>query len=77
MLVLFRDHGAAAAAYLRGLSDEELDRTTTPPVFGPDPVTVQHVIEMVLIGPPLVHGNGLRQGLGHAGHEHPMQEASA
>lgn len=77
ILKLLRDHGAFAAAYLRGLSDEDLDHTTTMPVFGPEPVTAQQVIEMVLIGHPLVHGASLRQGLGHPDHEHAIQGAPA
>ncbi|MGH2616898.1 MAG: maleylpyruvate isomerase N-terminal domain-containing protein [Thermomicrobiales bacterium] len=77
VLVLLRDNGATAAAYLRSLSDDDLDRTTTLPVFGPEPVTAQQVIEMVLIGHPLDHGNSLRQGLGHAEHEHTLQGAPA
>lgn len=79
VLALLRDHGASAAAYLRGLSDEDLDRTTMLPVFGEKPVTAEHVIEMVLIGHPLDHGNSLRQGLGNGAthtHAHDRQAAS-
>ncbi len=75
VLSLLRDHGAMAAAYLRGLSDEDLDRTMVMPVFGPEPVTVQHVIEMVLIGHPLDHAQSLRQGL--ATHSHDLQGVPA
>ncbi|MFN8594507.1 MAG: DinB family protein [Thermomicrobiales bacterium] len=65
VLATLREQGAMAAAYLRGLSDDDLERTITLPVFGENPVTAQTVIEMVLIGHPLDHGNSLRAGLGH------------
>jgi len=77
VLALLRDHGATAAAYLRGLNDEDLDRTTTLALFGPEPVTAQQVIEWVLIGHPRDHANSLRQGLGHAEHERTVQGATA
>lgn len=77
VLKLLRDHGADAAAYLRSLSDEELDRTTALPAIGPEPVTAQHVIEMVLIGHPLDHGSSLRQGLGEQSHTHKVQGVPA
>jgi hypothetical protein len=60
-----------ATAYLRSLSDENLDRTVILPIFGENPVTVQQVIEWVLIGHAADHANSLRQGLGQiAGHTH-------
>ena len=77
ILTLLRDHGAMAAAFLRGLSDEELDRTTIMPVFGTAPVTAQQVSEWVLIGHPLDHANSLRQGLGQGAHQHELQAATA
>ena len=64
ILTLLREHGDMAAAYLRSLSDEDLDRATMIPVMGPNPVTAQQMIEMVLIGHPVEHGQSLRQGLG-------------
>lgn len=77
VLRLLHDHGASAAAYLRSLSDEDLDRTTTLPVFGPEPVPAQQVIEMVLIGHPLDHGSSLRQGLDEQAHTHAVQGVPA
>ncbi len=77
VLTLLRDHGATAAAYLRGLSEDDLDCTTTLPVFGPEPVTARQVFEMVLIGHPLDHAQSLRQGLAHAGHTHELQGSPA
>lgn len=65
VLTMLRDHGAMAAAYLRGLSDDDLDRTTKLSFFGDNPVPVSMVIEAVLIGHPIDHGNSLRAGLGH------------
>jgi uncharacterized damage-inducible protein DinB len=54
-LDLLRANGAAAAMSLRGLTDEQLDRSATLPVFGDAPVSAQQVIEMVLIGHPQGH----------------------
>ena len=34
-----------ATAYLRSLSDDDLDRTVVLPFFGENPVTAEHVIE--------------------------------
>ena len=34
ILKLLREHGAMATAYLRSLSDEDLDRTVSLPIFG-------------------------------------------
>jgi hypothetical protein len=73
ILKLLREHGATAASYLRSLSDDDLDRTTSMPGFGPEPVTAEQVIEMVLIGHPLQHGNSLRQGLDQQSHTHELQ----
>jgi hypothetical protein len=64
ILALLREHGAAAAAYVRGLSDDDLDRTTSLPVMGEQPVTTQQVIEWVLIGHVDDHLRSMRQGLG-------------
>ena len=78
ILRLLRDHGAMATAYLRSLSDEDLDRTVILPIFGENPVTAQQVIEWVLIGHAADHANSLRQGLAQtAGHTHDRQGASA
>ena len=77
VLKLLREHGATAAAYLRSLSDEDLDRTTSLPAMSPEPVTAQQVIEMVLIGHPLDHGNSLREGLGGRSHTHKAQGVPA
>jgi hypothetical protein len=63
VLTLLRDNGATAAAYVRSLSDDDLDRTATLPVMGDRPVTAEQVIEMILIGHPVAHGLSLRQGL--------------
>lgn len=65
VLDMLRANGVMAATYVRGLSDDDLDRSTTLPVFGENPVTAEAVIEMVLIGHVIDHGNSLREGLGH------------
>ena len=78
ILELLRNHGAMATAYLRSLSDENLDRTATLPIFGENPVTAQQVIEWVLIEHAADHANSLRQGLGQtADHTHDWQETLA
>src|SRR4051812_4881964 len=78
VLTLVRDHGAMVTAYLRSLSDDDLDRTVILPFFGENPVTAQQVIEWVLIGHAEDHANSLRQGLEQtAGHTHDRQEALA
>jgi hypothetical protein len=63
VLAMLREHGTQAAAYLRLLSDDDLDRPTKFPSMGDQPVTAQQLIEWVLIGHPAEHGQSLRQGL--------------
>ena len=63
VLTLLHEHGANAVAYVRSLSDDDLDRTTVVSVMGDKPVTAEHMIEMVLIGHPQAHGQSLREGL--------------
>ena len=54
-LGMLRANGAAAAAAVRGLSDEQLDRTGSMPAFGDAPISAQQVIERILIGHPGMH----------------------
>jgi hypothetical protein len=78
VLTLVRDHGAMVTAYLRSLSDDDLDRTVIIPFFGENPVTAEFVIERVLIGHAADHAHSLRQGLVQtAGHTHDRQVALA
>lgn len=78
VLTLVRDHGAMVTAYLRSLSDDDLDRTVILPFFGENPVTAELVVERVLIGHAADHANSLRQGLEQcAGHSHDRREARA
>jgi hypothetical protein len=78
VLTLVRDHGAMVTAYLRSLSDDDLDRTVVLPFFGENPVTAELVIEQVLIGHAADHANSLRQGLEQtAAHTNNRQEALA
>jgi DinB superfamily len=77
IVTLLWDNGAAAAAYVRSLSDEDLDRTTKLPVMGDQPISVEQIIEMVLIGHVLQHGQSLRQGLGIEGLEPSLVGAPA
>jgi hypothetical protein len=70
-----RENGALAAAYVRSLSDDDLDRATTLATMGDQPVTAQQLIEWVLIGHAREHGQSLREGLGH--HDHAREVAGA
>jgi DinB superfamily len=45
-----RRNGEAAASMVRGLSDQQLDRAGSTPLFGPDPVTAEQLIVGALIG---------------------------
>ncbi len=77
IVAMLRENGAEAADYLRLLSDEDLDRTTRMPLMGDQDVTAEQIIEMVLIGHVLEHGQSLRQGLGFGDHEHSLAGATA
>ena len=78
ILRLLRDQGAMVTAYLRSLSDDDLDRTVILPFFGENPVTAELVIERVLIGHAADHANSLRQGLEQtSSHTHDWHEALA
>ena len=50
-----RTNGAAAAALVRGLRDEDLERTVPFALFGGAEVSVRTLIERVLIGDPEQH----------------------
>ncbi len=63
VLALLREQGAEAANYVRGLSDEDLDRATSLAIPGDEPASVQDLIELVLIGHAAEHLQSLRQGL--------------
>lgn len=54
-----RENGAAVAARVRALSDEQLDRTQPVPRMG-GAVSAQRLIEAVLIGHPRQHLEGIR-----------------
>ena len=58
---LLRSGGAAAAAMLRGLSDEQLARTGN--VIG-NPMSAQQVAEGILIGHPKMHLATVQQAVG-------------
>lgn len=59
VLALLRSGGAAAAAIVRGLSDEQLARTGQFADAMP-PVPVQAMIEMILIGHVQGHGASIK-----------------
>ncbi len=66
-LDLLRTNGSAAAAMLRGLSDEQLDQTASSPVLGPEPVSTQQMIEGALFGGTQEHLASFRQASGQGG----------
>lgn len=59
-LELLRREGAAAAVVVRGLSDEQLDRTAVIPWEGGPAVSAQQLIERKLIGHIEEHLAGIR-----------------
>jgi uncharacterized damage-inducible protein DinB len=63
---LLRDHGARAAEFVRGLSDDDLDRSRPIPAMGDDPTTAEQFVERVLIGHAEAHLQSLRQCLEHS-----------
>ena len=61
VLKLLRDGGASAAAYVRGLSDDQLDRRSRLPLAGGAEVTTQQLIEGgVLIDHAVGHLKSIR-----------------
>ena len=60
-LELLRQHGAAAAATVRGLSDDQLDRTAP---WRTGPIRVQEMIEQILIGHVQNHLGSIRATVG-------------
>ncbi len=58
-----RQNGADAAAYVRTLSDAELDRAAPFSLFGGAHVSAQTLIEQILIGDPLTHLASLQAAL--------------
>lgn len=63
VIALLRQHGAQAAAFLGGLSHDDLERTRSIQAMGEQPVTAEQVVERVLIGHINAHLASLRQTL--------------
>ena len=61
IIALLRNHGAQAVEYVRGLSDDDLDRGRPIPAMGDNPTTADQFIERVLIGHTEAHLQSLRQ----------------
>ena len=59
-LAALRTHGAAAAATVRGLSDEQLARSAVMSFAGGATRSVTDLIERVLIGHALEHGKSIQ-----------------
>jgi hypothetical protein len=55
VLEILRRDGPAAAAKLRGLTDEQLDRSATMAFAGGAEMSAQQVVEGILIGHPVSH----------------------
>jgi uncharacterized damage-inducible protein DinB len=58
-----RARGATAAAIVRGLSDEQLDRSTDA-IPGMPPVSAEQLVEMALIGHVAEHTASIKQATG-------------
>jgi len=58
-VALLRNEGARAAGLVRGLSDEQLDRTA--PFFGGAPWSAADVVQRILIGHPQSHLASIQQ----------------
>ena len=63
VIALLRNHGARAVEYVRGLSDDGLDRSRPIPIMGDNPTTAEQFVERVLIGHAEAHLKSLRQCL--------------
>lgn len=64
VLDLLHRNGQATEAMIRGLSDEELDRTTDSPFFADHPVPARSVIKYVLIAHVTNHLRDIKATLG-------------
>jgi|SRR5262245_7193119 len=63
-LALHKKNAAAAAAAVRALSDEQLDKSGTV-LSGMPAMTTQQIVEGILIGHVNEHLNSIRSALGH------------
>ena len=61
-LALLRKNAAAATSTVRGLSDEQLDRSQ--PVMGGPPMTAKQMVEQVLIGHLQEHYSSIKATVG-------------
>jgi hypothetical protein len=61
-LALLRKNAAAAASAVRGLSDEQLDRSA--PMLGGPAMTAQQAIERILIGHVQEHHGSIKSTVG-------------
>ena len=61
-VALLRTNAATAATAVRGLSDEQLDRSA--PLLGGPPMTAQQMIERILIGHVEEHYGSIRAAVG-------------
>lgn len=61
-VALLRENGAFAANTIRGLSDEQLDRTAMLSLIG-KPMSTEQLIHFLSLGEIERHGSNLRQAL--------------
>jgi uncharacterized damage-inducible protein DinB len=62
-LAVLRENGANVIAFLRGLSDDDLDRSAVLPMSGHE-MTAGAFIERIIIGHPRQHLESMRQAMG-------------
>jgi hypothetical protein len=60
-----REQGTRAATYVRGLTDEQLDRSGALPLFGGARFTAEGVVENVMIGHVSQHLASIREAVVH------------
>ena len=63
-LQMVRSNGAEASAFVAGLSDEQLARTGSMPLWGERPLSADQVIRHVLIAHVTGHTDSIRRTLG-------------
>ncbi len=66
ILTALRTNGAAAAATIRDLSDEQLNRTAPISFAGGAPWSAADIIERTLVGHALGHGQSIREAVARA-----------
>ena len=63
-LQALRQNGEQAAAFVRSLTDEQLDRSSPVPLLQGQVMSAQQLVELLLIGHPEGHLQSMRQAAG-------------